>query len=222
MAVKRCPPGVFCIENLSFAAVVVVAVAAVAVIAYLLRAQAPTQAYGQAQAYGQTYGQAQAPTQAQAQAYDQGHPSMFQSRANYGVSNAREDVLLNPYAPPMRDDRASLDIRGPAVMPINVSTQGTGNAAYRQVGILTRISGPETILPLMGRPLFRNRDKWQFYTISEKSNFIKLPISVKGRSCTNEYGCDNVYNGDTVYVEGYNDAFKVTAYDNAVMQYLPF
>jgi hypothetical protein len=216
MAVKRCPPGVFCIENLSFAAVI--AVAAVAVIAYLLRAQAqaPTQAYGQA------YGQAQAPTQAQAQAYDQGHPSMFQSRANYGVSNAREDVLLNPYAPPMRDDRASLDIRGPAVMPINVSTQGTGNAAYRQVGILTRISGPETILPLMGRPLFRNRDKWQFYTISEKSNFIKLPISVKGRSCTNEYGCDNVYNGDTVYVEGYNDAFKVTAYDNAVMQYLPF
>jgi hypothetical protein len=218
MAVKRCPPGVFCIENLSFAAVI--AVAAVAVIAYLLRAQAPTQAYGQS--YGQAYGQAQAQAQAHAQAYDQGHPSMFQSRANYGVSNAREDVLLNPYAPPMRDDRASLDIRGPAVMPINVSTQGTGNAAYRQVGILTRISGPETILPLMGRPLFRNRDKWQFYTISEKSNFIKLPISVKGRSCTNEYGCDNVYNGDTVYVEGYNDAFKVTAYDNAVMQYLPF
>jgi hypothetical protein len=212
MAVKRCPPGVFCIENVSFAVVVVVAVAAVAAIAYLLRSQLQGQAYAPMQAYGQ----AQAPMQAQ------GHPSMFQSRANYGVTNARDDVLLNPYAPPMRDDRASLDIRGPAVMPINVSTQGTGTAAYRQVGILTRISGPETILPLMGRPLFRNRDKWQFYTISEKSNFIKLPISVKGRSCTNEYGCDNVFNGDTVYVEGYNDAFKVTAYDNAVMQYLPF
>ena len=212
MAVKRCPPGVFCIENVSFAVVVVVAVAAVAAIAYLLRSQLQGQAYAPMQSHGQAY----APMQAQ------GHPSMFQSRANYGVTNARDDVLLNPYAPPMRDDRASLDIRGPAVMPINVSTQGTGTAAYRQVGILTRISGPETILPLMGRPLFRNRDKWQFYTISEKSNFIKLPISVKGRSCTNEYGCDNVFNGDTVYVEGYNDAFKVTAYDNAVMQYLPF
>lgn len=214
MAVKRCPPGVFCIENVSFAVVVVVAVAAVAAIAYLLRSQLQGQAYAPMQA--------QAPTQAYEPAYGQAHPSMFQSRANYGVSNARDDVLLNPYAPPMRDDRASLDIRGPAVVPINVSTQGTGTAAYRQVGILTRISGPETILPLMGRPLFRNRDKWQFYTISEKSNFIKLPISVKGRSCTNEYGCDNVFNGDTVYVEGYNDAFKVTAYDNAVMQYLPF
>lgn len=218
MAVKRCPPGVFCIENVSFAVVVVVAVAAVAAIAYLLRSQLQGQAYAPTQLHGQAYApmQLQVPTQAQ------GHPSMFQSRANYGVTNARDDVLLNPYAPPMRDDRASLDIRGPAVMPINVSTQGTGTAAYRQVGILTRISGPETILPLMGRPLFRNRDKWQFYTISEKSNFIKLPISVKGRSCTNEYGCDNVFNGDTVYVEGYNDAFKVTAYDNAVMQYLPF
>lgn len=207
MAAKRCPPGVFCIENV---ALVVVIIAAVAVIAYLSRAQA----HSPAQAQPQSASYAIMP--------EVGHPSMFQSRANYGVTNARDDVLLNPYAPPMRDDRASLDIRGPVVMPINVSTQGTGNAAYRQVGILTRISGPETILPLMGRPLFRNRDKWQFYTISEKSNFIKLPISVKGRSCTNEYGCDNVYNGDTVYVEGYNDAFKVTAYDNAVMQYLPF
>jgi hypothetical protein len=203
MSGKRCPPGVFCIENVSLT---MMTLAAVALFVYFLRPQ-------QAQAQ-----QAQAQQMQPAQQMQAQHPSMFQTRANYGVSNAPEDVLLNPYVPPMRDDRASLDIRGPAI-PINVSTQGTTNAAYRQVGILTR---SETILPLMGRPLFRNRDKWQFYTISEKSNFIKLPISVKGRSCTNEYGCDNVYTGDTVYVEGYNDAFKVTAYDNAVMQYLPF
>ena len=50
---------------------------------------------------------------------------------------------------------------------------------------------------------------------------IKLPITFKGRSCTDEYGCDNLYNGDTVFVEGYNDAFKVTAYDNQMLRYLP-
>ena len=197
---KRCPPGVFCIENVSLTIMII---AAFALLVYFLK---PSSGH---------------PMQHQMQhQMQQTHPSMFQSRANYGVSNAQGDVLLNPYVPPLRDDRATLDVRGP-VVPINVSTQGAANAEYRQVGILTRISGPETILPLMGRPLFRNRDKWQFYTISEKSNFIKLPISVKGRSCTNEYGCDNVYNGDTVYVEGYNDAFKVTAYENTVMQYLP-
>jgi len=203
---KRCPPGVFCIENVSLT---ILTIAAVVLIVYFV---GPHMSTMQMQ-----------PQQQQQQQQQQQHPSMFQSRANYGVSNAQEDVLLNPYVPPLRDDRATttLDVRGPAV-PINVSTQGTANAAYRQVGILTRINGPETILPLMGRPLFRNRDKWQFYTISEKSNFIKLPISVKGRSCTNEYGCDNVYTGDTVYVEGYNDAFKVTAYENSVMQYLPY
>ena len=198
---KRCPPGVFCIENVSLTIMVIVAFA---LIVYFLK---PSSGHPM-----------QHPMHQQMQ--QQTHPSMFQSRANYGVSNAQGDVLLNPYVPPLRDDRATLDVRGP-VVPINVSTQGAANAEYRQVGILTRISGPETILPLMGRPIFRNRDKWQFYTISEKSNFIKLPISVKGRSCTNEYGCDNVYSGDTVYVEGYNDAFKVTAYENTVMQYLP-
>jgi hypothetical protein len=214
---RRCPPGVFCIENVSFT---ILAIMVTAAVVYFMKGP-----FSHTQAQTQTQTQTQNQNQNQLHNQVQQHPSMFQSRANYGVSNAQEDVLLNPYVPPMRDDRTmSMDIRGPivAAVPINVSTQGTANAAYRQVGILTRINGPETILPLMGRPLFRNRDKWQFYTISEKSNFIKLPISVKGRSCTNEYGCDNVYNGDTVYVEGYNDAFKVTAYDNSVMQYLPF
>lgn len=205
---KRCPPGVFCIENVSLTLMIL---AAVALLVYFLKPLNASSGQPMQHMHQMQHMQQMQHTQ----------PSMFQSRANYGVSNSQGDVLLNPYVPPMRDDRATLDVRGP-VVPINVSTQGTANAEYRQVGILTRISGPETILPLMGRPLFRNRDKWQFYTISEKSNFIKLPISVKGRSCTNEYGCDNVYTGDTVYVEGYNDAFKVTAYDNAVMQYLPF
>ena len=73
----------------------------------------------------------------------------------------------------------------------------------------------------MGRPLFTNRDKWNFYTINDSNNLVKLPITFKGRSCTSEYGCDNLYSGDTVFVEGHNEAFKVTAYDNQVMRYLP-
>jgi hypothetical protein len=106
-------------------------------------------------------------------------------------------------------------------MPINIPTQSV-DSSYRQVGLLTRLNGAEMILPLMGKPLFTNRDKWNFYTMSDKSNMIKLPITNKGRSCTNEYGCDNLYNGDTVYVEGYNDAFKVTVYDSQIMRYIPF
>jgi hypothetical protein len=127
------------------------------------------------------------------------------------------DVLLNPYQAPLRDDRYFPTIMG-GMLPINVPTQSV-NTTYRQVGILTR---GDTILPLMGKPLFTNRDKWNFYTMNDKNNMIKLPLSNKGKSCTSEFGCDNVYNGDSVYVEGYNDAFKATVYDNQVMQYIPF
>jgi hypothetical protein len=129
------------------------------------------------------------------------------------------DVLLNPYQAPLRDDRYfPINSFCGGGLPINVPTQSV-NTSYRQVGILTR---GDTILPLMGKPLFTNRDKWNFYTMNDKNNMIKLPLSNKGKSCTNEFGCDNIYNGDTVYVEGYNDAFKATVYDNQVMQYIPF
>jgi hypothetical protein len=133
------------------------------------------------------------------------------------------DVFYDLYKEPVRDDRCvtrGFDERGS--IPINVSTQGCGNATYRQVGILTRHGGKdETILPLLGRPLFPNRDKWNFYTMNDKNNMIKLPVKVKGRSGTSEVGVDNVYTGDLVFVEGYNEAFKVTTYENDVIRYLP-
>ena len=139
--------------------------------------------------------------------------------------SGNSDILENPYAPPLRNDGYFSGISGMSgisgiMMPINVRTQGPPiNTNYRQVGLLTRINGKETILPLMGRPLLKNRDKWQFYTMSDKNNSVKLPISFKKKSCTGEYGCDNIYNGDTVYVEGYKDAFQATIYDNAVAEY---
>ena len=109
-------------------------------------------------------------------------------------------------------------------MAINVPTQlPMGLAEYRQIGILTRLKGSAqdtTILPLMGRPLLTHRDKWNFYTMNDKNNMIKLPMTFKGKSCTNEYGCDNIYNGDTVFVEGYQEAFKATVYDNNVLRYI--
>jgi hypothetical protein len=161
------------------------------------------------------------------------------------------DVYLNPYAAPLKDARcapttrsavSNYDIRGaPAIhgapgahlhnqigvptramrVPINVPTQGClaetcHDAPYRQIGIL---SSNGDVLPLMGRPLIMNRDKWQFYTIG--GNGIKLPISLNGRNCTGEYGCDNVSSGDDLTVEGYNKQYKVTIYENNAPRYLP-
>ena len=135
--------------------------------------------------------------------------------------NNKIDVLLNPYTPPLRDDRINNQIfNNVNNIPINIPTQSV-DTNYRQIGLLTRVNGPETILPLMGRPLFTNRDKWNFYTMNDKNNMIKLPITFKNKSCTSEQGCDNLYDGDTVYVEGYSDIFRVTMYDNNTLRYIP-
>lgn len=106
---------------------------------------------------------------------------------------------------------------------INIATRGT-NQNYSQIGILTRpgINAETLILPLMGRRLDSGRNKMQYYTISNTGNMnTKLPVSKDGRSCTGEYGCDEIFNGDTVYVEGYADTFKATIYENSRYNYIP-
>ena len=82
---------------------------------------------------------------------------------SFGYTN-NNSILLNPYEPPLRNSNVFTEIitnRPP--IPININTQGI-DSSYRQVGILTRINGEENILPLLGRPLITNRDKWNFYT----------------------------------------------------------
>jgi len=138
------------------------------------------------------------------------------------------DVLLNPYTPPLRDERyliPQFNIVPPGAVPINISTNvGAVDTSYRQVGMLNPLNkqNKDNLLPLMGRPVFTNRDKWQYYTIGNQYNSIKLPVIVKGRSGSNEYGVDRLNNGDNVYIEGLNDTYRVTIYDNDTIKYLPF
>ena len=215
MAKRQCPPGVFCIENMTIMFICGIFV----IIGLFVYTRAPPYLNKNVPANASSLHE---------------RNSIYINTAAPSLPKGRgDDVFYDIYQPPLRDDRfmtgGALDIRGNVAIgrrpiPINVSTQGTDDSAYRQVGILTRVSGggkEETILPLMGRPLFTRRDKWNFYTLNDKNNMIKLPVKVKGQSGTNEYGCDNIYNGDTLYVEGYSEVFKATIYDNNVMHYMP-
>lgn len=105
-------------------------------------------------------------------------------------------------------------------VPINIPTS-TVEENYSQVGFITRMSGDETILPLYGRYIYRRRDKQQYYTFSDKNQSVRLPVTYEGKSCMSEYGCNSLSNGDVVYVDGYNDSFKVTLYENQNLTYIP-
>ena len=209
---KKCPTGVICIENITMMIFIII----FGIIIYIIHLGMKSQNYDNNLVKENII-------------INQEPSSRYISQIpSYPYNNLPEDVLLNPYAPPLKDERyfiPELTYRPPGTIPINVSTNiGAVDTTYRQLGILTPLNGvnKDNILPLMGRPLFTNRQKYQYYTISNQHNNVKLPVIVKGRSGTNEYGVDQIFNGDSVYIEGYNEAFKVRTYDNDTIKYLPF
>lgn len=215
---KKCPPGVICIENYSMFFIIVCVLILVYIIYITIFKQnivvnnSPSEKIVIKETTRENDG-----------LWNSWIPS-------WPYTNLPSDPLINPYAPPLRDERyfvPGFPSRAVPIgaVPINVSTNiGAVDTQYRQLGIMTATNSKGKIIPLMGRPLFTNRDKWQYYTMSSEgnNNNIKLPVSRNGKSCTNEYGCDKLYNGDTVYIEGINEPYKITMYDNDTIKYLPF
>lgn len=202
---KKCPPGVICVENVSFCLLCIILL----VIGFFIYMNFKNNTNNTNNI-----------------TFENKRDGLFSNfLPSWPYTNIQKDVLLNPYDAPYKDERYFVQNIPVNAVPINISTNvGAVDTTYRQMGIMTPLNGvsKDNILPLMGRPLFTNRDKWQYYTISNQHNNVKLPISFKGRSALNDYGVDKIYNGDTIYVEGYNDAFKVTIYENDTIKYLPF
>jgi hypothetical protein len=212
---KKCPPGVICIENYSMFFIVI----CITILIYIIYSTVLKQNIVVNNSPSEKI--VIKDTTRENVGWNSWIPS-------WPYTNLPSDPLLNPYAPPLRNERYFIPgYPSRAVplgaVPINISTNiGAVDTQYRQLGIMTATNSKGKIVPLMGRPLFTNRDKWQYYTSSDQNNSMRLPISRNGKSCTNEYGCDKLYTGDTVYVEGINEPYRVTLYDNDTIKYLPF
>ena len=195
---KRCPPGVICVENITISLLIIILLV-ISMFIYMNSSKVVS-------------------TKNDRSVNERNVMNFFPS---WPYTNIDKDVLMNPYEPPYRDDRYLV----PSVMNSISTNIGSVSSvtSYRQMGIITPLNGTskDNILPLMGKQLLTNRDKWQYYTISNQHNNVKLPISFKGKSGLNDYGVDQIYNGDTIYVEGYNEPFKVTVYENDTIKYLP-
>ena len=213
---KKCPPGVICFENITIFFIILIII----IIWYFCFITLNQTSNTHVNTYTKNN-------------TNKSNKILISQITNYPYTNlipppVPGDVLLNPYVPPLRDERyliPQLNVIPPGTIPINISTNvGAVDTSYRQVGMLNPLNkqNKDNLLPLMGRPVFTNRDKWQYYTIGNQYNSIKLPVIVKGRSGSNEYGVDRLMNGDTVYIEGLNDTYRVTIYDNDTIKYLPF
>ena len=129
------------------------------------------------------------------------------------------DVMLNPYAAPYYD----MNYVSPTASPFMYG----GGSNFRQVGILTPASGDKDgrILPLLGRPLTNRSNQWNYYTVADQHNNVKIPVRIGGgRDCRgrcrggkgglDEYGVNELNAGDQVFLEGIGKDYKVTMYNS--------
>jgi len=200
VSTKKCIPGLFCMENMTMFLLFVLIITVIYM--YYMNIVKPN-------------------TQSSRTSF--GQPVIFMAPPVQDVApdtlapvSSRTQPLVNLHSPPLKQEGG--------VAAINIPTRGP-EMEYTQTGILTREnSGDDLILPLMGRRSSNGRDKYQYYTMTNNAGNIhtKLPISVKGRSCTSDLGCDEIFNGDVVYVEGYKDTFRATIYENMLYKYIPY
>ena len=132
----------------------------------------------------------------------------------------------DPLEPPERIHTSKYTV------PINTPTRGR-TPEYQQVGILTKEgitddtqqignNSEVTVLPLYGRQTYPSSNKWNYYTATDKFNMMRIPVDNKGKNCTEEYGCEEIYNGDTLQLPAYNGNFKVTIYEFNKPRYIPY
>lgn len=137
----------------------------------------------------------------------------------------------NPHLPPITEKQAvvlkspSTSEKEPIVKPPPPQSQGipppmTLSLNYQQIGILTsdQTDKEPIVLPLFGRKI--RSDRWQYYTATDKTNMIRLPLRINNRDCEDTIGCDEIYTGDELFVEIYQGrVFTATIYKIDAPQY---
>ena len=139
------------------------------------------------------------------------------------IVNKEQERLVNPLLPPERSY-----VLANAGMPVFVDMPTRGySGGFQQIGLLIKNDSDDgdnknnNIMPLFGRPTLSNRDRWCYYTTSDKYHSLKIPLSIDGRQCNDDQGCKELYDNDGVSVPGYNGNFKATIYGYDSPKYLP-
>ena len=114
------------------------------------------------------------------------------------------------------DDRVIRPVRQ---MPINIRTRGYPTE-YQQIGILTNRENLKDIKPLYGRQTYQGSNQWNYYTSTDTDLALKIPITIKGRKCTDEQGCHELYEKDHVEING--NKYDIEKYSNDEFRYIPY
>ena len=90
---------------------------------------------------------------------------------------------------------------------------------YQSMGVITTDDGK--VLPLYGRRTASRSDRFQYYTRTDTYNPVQLPIQHNRRDCTDDIGCEELYDRDVVTVKPTNQRGTATIYRFDGPTYVP-
>ena len=106
-------------------------------------------------------------------------------------------------------------------VPINMRTRGSPTS-YQQIGILTNTSDPNDVRPLYGRQTYRGSNQWNYYSSLDSNLSTKIPIFKSSDKCTDERGCQEINDGDSVTIGNISSTqYTFTKYGNDSFRYIP-
>jgi hypothetical protein len=132
--------------------------------------------------------------------------------------------IVDPLVPP---EQSYIPSKAPASAekPNSINTPTRGETpGFQQVGVLIQKDSPDKdkkILPLYGEPTYRGSTKWRYYTGTDGFQSVKLPVINKNRNCLEEYGCDEIYDGDPLNILAYENSYVASLYKLDAPRYLP-
>ena len=97
----------------------------------------------------------------------------------------REDI----YKPDLRRARRS--------PPFNYPTRGPPEE-YDMVGFLQDPDDTNKLQQLYGRRTYPNSNNWNYFVKSDQYHQIPIPVSVDGQNCTDERGCKELNNQESL------------------------
>ena len=150
--------------------------------------------------------------------------SLYKNQLDQNIVNRNKIIdSVNFSKQSLYKERVDNILFPPEKIPINIPTRGP-TSGYQQVGVLIQVDGignNKVKLPLFGQKLYPRSRQWNYYIGSDGFNSIKLPIFYNGRNSMDQFGCDEIYDGGIVNVEGYDSAFKASIYSLDRPKYLP-
>lgn len=115
------------------------------------------------------------------------------------------------------------NLQHPPAKPFYYPTRGVPQS-YQQYGVLIgeerRHRGEQTILPLIGRQTYPGSSRYHYYTSTNGYHPMKLPVVHKKRTCNDSTGCEEIFSGNLVSVNGYDYDFKADIYPSPDLQYI--